>query len=29
MIDSCLCKDYKKRPSIQDILDRQVIQEKA
>jgi NIMA (never in mitosis gene a)-related kinase len=25
MIDSCLCKDYKKRPSIQDILDRQVI----
>jgi NIMA (never in mitosis gene a)-related kinase len=29
MVDCCLCKDYKKRPSIQEILDKPIMQEKA
>lgn len=29
MVDSLLCKDYKKRPSIQEILNMPVMQEKA
>lgn len=29
MVDLCLCKDYKKRPSINDILEKPIMQEKA
>jgi len=29
MVDLCLCKDYKKRPSIQEILSKPIMQEKA
>ena len=29
MVDLCLCKDYKKRPSIEEILEKQIMCEKA
>lgn len=29
MVDYCLCKDYKKRPSIFEILEKDVMKEKC